>query len=455
MLRILLLVGLLSSLSISTIAQEDDPTRLLQDQDYYVEVFVSNRTPYVGEVITYTIRYYSIDPPPYRYDLPNFEDFWIASAPYSNDTVTNYELRTIGNRQFYVGDLIAEIAPVTSGNVQIQPGQFGIEESVFLDEVSLTTEALTLDVQAIPSNDAPPDFNGAVGQYNANATFSPLEIVLGEPVTLQVSIEGLGNFDLLPPPALPETVDWQIYRQPARYQASEASGLRFGRKVFEWLLIPRSAGTQTFPSFDFVHFDPMTENYQTIRFAEQPIDVFPGDDIDQRLSYRPEAAAQEVEVPPLATIRLPAGDTDANDMLLWLLWGVPPIILFGGVAYRTGISYLQSRRRQQRYRNALKRLADRLQATQSLSPEASSYQFEAAIYQYIQDKNGDTQVSTTAEAVAILRKHHIDPTTFTAALDAAIDLRYVLVSSMPDVARTGQQIYRQFKELDAQWSNVE
>ncbi|PIW61595.1 MAG: hypothetical protein COW13_03205, partial [Candidatus Omnitrophica bacterium CG12_big_fil_rev_8_21_14_0_65_50_5] len=59
--------------------------------------------------------------------------------------------------------------------------------------VSLSSQALTLNVRPIPREGRPADFTGAVGQFNFEASAGPEDVQVGDPLTVRMKISGSGS----------------------------------------------------------------------------------------------------------------------------------------------------------------------------------------------------------------------------------------------------------------------
>jgi hypothetical protein len=62
-------------------------------------------------------------------------------------------------------------------------------------QVTLTSEADTVNIHALPSANRPADFSGALGQFTVTAEASPDHVSAGDPITLRLTVTGRGYFD--------------------------------------------------------------------------------------------------------------------------------------------------------------------------------------------------------------------------------------------------------------------
>lgn len=411
-------------------------------QDYIVEAFISDETPYVGEQILYGFRYYTYTTPAGIFDqLPDFEGFWLTDV---------YELaggrvETIDNRQYIVNEVYAEISPVTAGEITIEPAQLEIPETVFGPAQTLVTDPITIDVLPLPAG-APPGFNGAVGQFNATVSLNETRITLGQPVTLTMTVDGTGNLEQLPAPNLPEPPNWRIFTNPARYVTSAIGGLRFGQKVFEWLLIPEQAGSQQFPAFEFVFFDPEQTDYQSITFEGFTVEVFPGADNARALpTAQPDRETAILPIKPVPGSLQPAsGVPNAIFWLLWLLAPVITLVVGGTLALRT---YQRRQRLYLRRSRALRQALRRLQAARTMETRVGSQQIYQAMQRYLRDKSGGNQPQAA---------DHIADETLLGRLQTILaqaeGKQYVPVGHSEDLSPLVKAAAEALTQVDRQWS---
>jgi len=57
----------------------------------------------------------------------------------------------------------------------------------------LQTDAQSMRVLPLPTENVPENFNGAVGTYALSMTAGPTNLVVGDPITVKIQISGRGN----------------------------------------------------------------------------------------------------------------------------------------------------------------------------------------------------------------------------------------------------------------------
>jgi hypothetical protein len=98
----------------------------------------------------------------------------------------------------------------------------------------------------------------------------PLSVDVGEPISLRLSITGVGNFDSITAPKPSETNGWKFY-QTSRMDLQESDN---GPDKLEFVLsvVPQMVKS-AIPSFRLPVFDPETEKYTSLFTAPIPITV--------------------------------------------------------------------------------------------------------------------------------------------------------------------------------------
>jgi hypothetical protein len=139
-------------------------------------------------------------------------------------------------------------------------------------EVVLQSSADSLQVLPLPQENRPADFNGAVGQFQIEASARPTQVNAGDPVTLQLKVAGEGNFDRVSPSMLASDADWKTYSTKSSFEPADSDGYR-GSKTFEQPVIPNRPGLTAVPSLSFSFFDPEKRQYVTCTAPPLPVTV--------------------------------------------------------------------------------------------------------------------------------------------------------------------------------------
>ena len=135
-------------------------------------------------------------------------------------------------------------------------------------QITLRSEPATLEVKPLPPN-APSNFSGAVGNFTLTTEANPKRVQVGDPITVKSTIGGRGNFDRVNAPVVEDERGWHKYPPSAKFQKDDDVGIS-GTKTFEMVLSPNEK-KQTVPPLAFSYFDPIKEQYVTLR--SEPIAV--------------------------------------------------------------------------------------------------------------------------------------------------------------------------------------
>jgi hypothetical protein len=133
----------------------------------------------------------------------------------------------------------------------------------------VTSQAI--EVRPLPTDGAPPFFNGAVGRYQMDVRAKPTQVRVGDPITLSIAIRGEGRLDTLSPPPLARLDELtERFRVPDEALAGDVDG---NVKRFTQSIRARSADVSEIPAIPFAYFDPQAEKYVTVRSNPIPLQV--------------------------------------------------------------------------------------------------------------------------------------------------------------------------------------
>ncbi len=120
---------------------------------------------------------------------------------------------------------------------------------------------LAFKVLPLPTDNQPDNFTGAIGDFNLQVAAKPLDVEVGEPLTLTMEISGTGNFDRVEAPAFLESDEWKTYSPTSNF--SEQGKSYAGTKTFEQAIVAKNGTVTEIPSLSFSYFDPQNKKYIT------------------------------------------------------------------------------------------------------------------------------------------------------------------------------------------------
>ncbi len=126
----------------------------------------------------------------------------------------------------------------------------------------ITTPALTIHVSPLPNK--PAGFSGAVGKFSVSSSISTQEVDANDAVTLKISVKGSGNMKLISTPEVDFPKDFETYDAKVNDKFDLTRTGLAGTKEFEYLIVPRHAGTFEIPAAKFIYFDTDSRSYKTL-----------------------------------------------------------------------------------------------------------------------------------------------------------------------------------------------
>ncbi|CAN5912585.1 hypothetical protein BH11VER1_BH11VER1_18630 [soil metagenome] len=244
---------------------------------------------YVGEVVPITVNVYV-----HRRTL--LRRVGLIEMPKDNFAIQRFPLQAEENT-VTMGGIPYRALAFQSTLSALQPGKYklGPATSELILDVPMSNDRTThpffaqsesrkvkpvcneidVTVLALPTEGRPKNFNGVVGEFEMSMTADPQELAVGDPISVEISITGIGNFDSLTPPVITDPDPWKSY--PAkRYRMSSSNvPVPHGEPQsigFNQVIVPKSHAT-FIPPFEFSYFSPSKKQYVTLRTKPTPIKV--------------------------------------------------------------------------------------------------------------------------------------------------------------------------------------
>lgn len=353
--------GLVTSTPVPGQGQSPEQDLSVAGGSMFVTASVDDDTPYLGQQITYTFKFYrrsALFPPFGRYGQPRFappgfSGFWKIQQP-DQDEYTE----TIGSNRYQVVELTTVLFPTVVGTLVIEPAGLTVPIDFFEAPNYLEAESIVVEVLPLPPG-APAGFTGAVGKFNISADVDNTDGKVNEPVQLTVRVVGEGNIDSLPDPAWPDFDDWRVFESPSDTSSRLIDGRLVGTRTYQSVLVPQKAGALTVPEIGYAYYDPSIEEY--VEAASQPIvmSIAEGDGMSP-LPPLPgggtavERAGSDVRhIKPVPSSLRESGGGLTGSAMYWAVWGVPLLAIASAVAWRRRQTASESGLAAARKRNAL------------------------------------------------------------------------------------------------------
>lgn len=341
----------------------------LSENEFLVEAEVDNPSPYLGEQITYTFRYYRPQGlvAAQSYQPPDFSGFWVHSDPVENNFGSQ-----LGGRKIRLTEIKQVLLPTVIGEVEIGPAQITSEGDIFNRGFTIQTPAELVTVKPLP-NGAPAGFSGAVGEFKIQAAVDHQQTKVNDAVTLKITINGSGNLETFADPEWEIGPEWRAFDSQAVTDIHSQEQAITGERTIEQVLVPTMAGDFTIPAIQFSYFDPLSETYQTSTTQAITISVAPDESVTAPVAIDndPIAGGSVSEIRPIKST-FGSGSPPVNltqNASFWLLWIVPLFLLIGQYGWNKRKENSMKNQDTNRSQKAAKRAYQALNAVEINSAE--------------------------------------------------------------------------------------
>jgi len=265
------------------------------------EIEVGKTEVYQGEVVPLSASLYI----PRRVNLRrvglidvNKSDFAISRFPQQGE-----QTEKIANGiPYQVFTYRTSLSPLHSGELKVGPANVEIIFEVFDNrmmqpqlpfgfqlgggearKLTVKSQEVKVKVLPLPTEDKPANFSGAVGDFSITATATPTELAVGDPLAVEVIVEGSGSFEAINAPPLTPPDGWRAYPS-RRYNVdgpqdpNQIANFQPGatRRVgFSMVFVPEKIHP-SLPSFELSFFSPTQKKYINARTAPIALNIKPG-----------------------------------------------------------------------------------------------------------------------------------------------------------------------------------
>lgn len=364
----------------------------------------------------------------------------------------------------YTATVTLDVPSNTGGRDPFDP--FGMFRRADRKQVALATDAEQVQLLPLPRENAPADFNGAVGQYTLRFTAGPTNLAVGDPITVKIQIAGRGSLDSL---ALPSQAAWgqfNTYPPTSKVETGDKLGLQ-GTKTFEEIVVPQSPDVRELPAISFSYFDPEQKAYRTLTHPGIPLVVRPGGSAvaptfvtNARRAQENTSTTQDI-VPNKQRLGSVAQIAPPLVEQSWFvaLQGVPVLAFISALVWRKRADRLANNPRLRRRRYVAQVVREGLTELEQLAAANKSDDFFAGLFRLLQEQLGerlDLPASAITEAVIEerLRPQQVPESTLEPLqeLFQACNLaRYAPVQSSQELAALipkVQTVLREVQDLD-------
>ena len=140
---------------------------------------------------------------------------------------------------------------------------------------TLSTDKKTVNILPLPTPQ-PQNFTEAIGEFQLlPPKMLEKEFIQNEPITLVVDVTGSGNFEAIHAPKLVCPDDqWRTYEPQMNFEAKDKLGYE-GTIHFTYTLVPLKDGNVPLPTVEFCYFQPIKEQYETLKSVPDTLSIKP------------------------------------------------------------------------------------------------------------------------------------------------------------------------------------
>jgi hypothetical protein len=221
------------------------------------------------------------------------------------------------------------VFPLVAGSIAIPRAMLKYSTPMALqffsqeERFALTSLPETLTVRGLPAEGRPRDFNGAVGTaLRLERRVTPATARAGEGVAVELSVSGVGNTALWPPPEIRWPRNARAYADQVDEQVSAAEGRLGGVKTFRYLVVPDSTGPLTLPAVSYPYYDLTAREYRFSGVGDASLPVAPSRESGATAALPPALLPTK---PPALTRRVAQAVPDWGWLAVLLL---PPLLVW-------------------------------------------------------------------------------------------------------------------------------
>ncbi len=325
-----------------------------ESSELFLTAKVSDDSPYVGQQVIYTWRFFRrVRVQDAQLLTPfEFEGFLVEDLGEVKEYTTTHR-----GQEYLVSEIKKALFPQEQGALAIPGTRLQCQVLVrsrrrggFFDDFFgrsqgevrvLNSPALEVDVRPLPAS--PSGYSGLVGDFKIGSRISKRQLQVGESATWKLSVSGTGNVQMIGEPSLPDLTRFKIYDdKPVSSIERSGSKLR-GSRSYTKALVPLEAGSLEVPAIRLTFFDPAAGSYRTAQTAPFTLSVQPAEGKEElRLTESVAPTTGKVAVRILADDILPIyKDLDAIEATpfghradgAWLAGLLAPPVAFFGLLF--------------------------------------------------------------------------------------------------------------------------
>lgn len=174
------------------------------------------------------------------------------------------------------------VFPLAAGRLTVPPASveyaLPVTFSFFSREERYTLRSDSVAITVLPLPPANPATNVVGEKLSLDLQIDPTSMRVGEPVDAAITISGVGNVALWPPPdpGLRWPTGFRSYPAQTEMRLATDAGRITGSKTFHFLAVPDSSGNFVLPEVRYPYFDATAGRYEMVTAPARALAVAPG-----------------------------------------------------------------------------------------------------------------------------------------------------------------------------------
>ena len=264
----------------------------ISGSDLFIKVSANKKRVYEQEPILLTYKVYTlVGLTSLRGDMPDLKSFYTQEV--SLPTQKSFSIETFNGRPYKTTTWSQYVMfPQMTGKLQIPSITFEgivVQQNRNIDpfeaffnggsgyiEVKKKIVAPGIDIQVDPLPERPAGFSGGVGHFLVSASLNKTETKANDPVTLRITISGVGNLKLVKQPQVELPKDFDKYEPKITDKTKLTSAGIEGSMIYDILIVPRHQGHYELPPVSLTYFDTTAKAYKTVTSEPLTLDVAKG-----------------------------------------------------------------------------------------------------------------------------------------------------------------------------------
>ena len=282
----------------------------ISGSDLFIKVSANKKRVYEQEPILLTYKVYTlVGLTSLRGDMPDLKSFYTqeVSLPsqksFSIETFNGRPYRTTTWSQYVMFPQMTgklQIPSITFEGIVVQQNRNIDPFEAFFNggsgyiEVKKKIIAPGIDIEVDPLPERPAGFSGGVGHFTVSASLSKTETKANDPVSVRITVSGIGNLKLVKQPQIELPKDFDKYEPKVTDKTKLTTAGIEGLMIYDILIVPRHQGHYEIPPVSLTYFDTASKSYKTVTSEPLTLDVAKGSGPGAMSDYSGQQDLQEL-----------------------------------------------------------------------------------------------------------------------------------------------------------------